>query len=202
MSEETSLRETHSHEDIIFFSPKGKLAILTGGATVFLIMWGRDCFETLLSFKGSWDIIFLLAKLLMTIVCALLVMLFSRLRFMPLLIITDEGIEDHSYCGTPFVTIRVRWEEIARISTTNQQRTSNFQVDLTVAGWQAFLDRHNRFSRFLLRKTITRLGDVYPVIVLLQFFLPIPTGMVIAQIREHFLPQLTAYGIALQQNEL
>ncbi len=162
MLEETLLKETNGQERIILFSPKGTLALLIGGATVFLILWGWDCFETLLSFKDFWDMVFLLGKLLITIVGALYVVLFLRLRFMPLLIITGEGIENHSHFGMSFVTIRVRWEEIARISTTNHRCAPDFQVALTVTGWQAFLARHNRFSRFLFRKTIRRQGDIYP----------------------------------------
>ncbi|HEX6482736.1 MAG TPA: STM3941 family protein [Ktedonobacteraceae bacterium] len=200
MSEEKLLWETKSQESIVIFSPKGRRALLGVGATVFLILCGRNAFETVLSLKSAWDFVLLFLWLLMAIGCALLVFTFLRLNFKPLLIINREGIEDHSHLGKSPVTIRVKWEEIALISTTNERRALGFQVALTAKGQQSFLARQNRWSRFFLRTTTTSPGDFSQTIVLPQLLLPIAANSLIAQIKERFLPQLIEHHIILQQD--
>ena len=135
------------------------------------------------------------------IVCALLASASLMLCFKPVLVINNDGIEDHSHLSTSFGTVRVKWEEIALIAPTNDQRAPGFQVALTAKGQQTFLARQDRWPRFLFRPPSAKRGDVFLVIVLPKMLLPITANSLVAQIKEHFLLQILEHDIVLQQDE-
>lgn len=202
MSEQQLLRGTKSQESLVVFCRKSTQVISTAGATFFLLSSGTNCLETIFSLKSWWDIVVLFLNLLFVICCALLVSLFLSFRFKPVLVLNREGVEDHSHLGTSFGTVRIKWEEIALISPTKDRRAPGFQVALTAKGWQTFLARQNRWSRFLIRRTMTKLGDFSQCIVLPKVLLPMTADSLIAQINEHFHPQILEYDIILHQDEL
>lgn len=202
MSEEQLFEQGNSQESIFIFSRKSTQVILLVGATVFLLLCGQSFVVTVLNLKNWWDIVVLVLLLLLTIGCALLVFLFLRYRFKPILIINREGIEDHSHLGISFGTVRVKWEEVALISPTNDRRAPGFQVALTAKGQRTFLARQNRWSRSLFHTPMTKLGDFFQCIILPRVLLPMTASNLIAQIKEHFLPQILEYEIILQQDEL
>ncbi len=201
MSEEQLLRETKSQGSIFILARKSTQVILIVGAAVLLIRSGRTFLITVLHLKSWWAIIIAFLWLLLTISSALFVFTLLMFRFKPILIINSDGIEDHSHMGKSFWTIRVKWEEIALISPTADRRAPGFQVALTAKGQRTFLARQNRWSRFLLRTSMTKSGDFSQTIVIPQLFLPTTANSLIAQIREQFLPQILAYEIVLQQDE-
>lgn len=202
MSEQPLLRQTKSQESLIVFCRKSTQVVLTVGATLFLVLGGTNFLESISSLKSWWGIVVLFFNLLLAVCCIFLVFLFLRLRFKPIIIINNEGIEDHSHVGKSFGTIRIKWEEIALISPTKDRRAPGFQVALTANGWQTFLTRQNRWSRFWFRPPAIKLGDFFQSVLLPKVLLPMTADSLIAQINERFHSQILEYDIILQQDEL
>ena len=175
MEKETTMAATES-QDIILYGPRLSpyLAILT----VLSLSLGLA-----LPILARWQVTALLCSLFL-IVAGLWfgpVTTWKRIHY-PVLMINAQGIRSQSQL--------LRWEEIDAIYRIDTRRGGVFAVDISPAGYVAFLARQSKRLPKSRNLTGLQLALGIPVARL-----PIPVDELLAQIRERFADQLERYHI-------